>query len=132
MLGESMFINVSNHPSNKWSKEQYQAAKQYGDIVDFVFPQIDPTFTTKEVKDLVDDYFIKIEAIRKENNLSPSNITVMVSGEFTFSFYLVEILKANGYRPVCACTKRESEEVLQEDGSTLKLAKFTFIQFREY
>lgn len=132
MLRGYMFINVSNHPSNKWSKEQYQAAVKFGDIVDFAFPQIDPNLTTSAVKETVDNYFNDIEKLRKENNLSQNDIIVMVSGEFTFTFHLVEILKTNGYRPVCACTKRESEEVLQEDGSTLKLAKFTFVQFREY
>lgn len=127
-----MFINISNHPSKNWSKEQYQVATQNGDIVDFSFPQIDPNLTTNQVKELVDEYFVKIETIRKENNLLPDDITIMVSGEFTFTFHLVEILKKKGYIPVCACTKRESKEILQEDGSTLKIAKFTFIQFREY
>lgn len=33
-----MFINLTNHPSDKWSKEQLEAARKYGEVVELVFP----------------------------------------------------------------------------------------------
>ncbi len=36
-----MFINISNHPASKWEEEQITAARQYGDIYEISFPDID-------------------------------------------------------------------------------------------
>lgn len=126
-----MFINLSNHPSKYWNQSQYQAATQYGDIVDLMFPQIDPTASTHDVNEIVIEYFNKIEEIRKKNHLETNEVTIMVSGEFTFTYLIVGMLKENNYRPVCACTKRETIEN-NENGITIKVAKFAFVQFREY
>ena len=38
-----MFINLSNHPSTNWSEKQLADARQYGDIVEYPFPDIPAT-----------------------------------------------------------------------------------------
>ena len=35
-----MFVNLSNHSSDKWDEPQLSAAKLYGDIEDISFPII--------------------------------------------------------------------------------------------
>lgn len=127
-----MFINVSNHPSNNWSKKQYETAFQMGSVVDLAFPEVDPMMDSTQVFDLAQEYFAKIETLKTNNKLVTEDITVMVAGEFTFTFYLVKLLKQHNYKVVAACTKRETVEHQQEDGSVIKVAKFVFIQFREY
>ena len=35
-----MFLNFSNHPSDRWNKAQRQAAERYGEIRDVPFPDV--------------------------------------------------------------------------------------------
>ena len=42
MESRRIFINCSNHPSRYWSREQIEAAEQYGEVVDIRFPIVDP------------------------------------------------------------------------------------------
>lgn len=121
-----MFINVSNHPSEKWGADQSAAAQAYGPIVDLPFPDIDPRLDREAVLALAQEYYARVCA------LAPEGTTVMVSGEFTFTYHLVALLLAGGYHPVSACTRREAVETVQPDGSVVKTARFVFVQFREY
>ena len=120
-----MFINLSNHPSEQWSKEQITAAMKFGQIRDIPFPSIDPEWDNKAVLELAGDYFEKATA------MADPDLTVMVQGEFVFTFSLVRMLKEQGYKAVAACTKRVVVETRQEDVS-VKTTKFQFVQFREY
>jgi len=46
-----MFINVSNHPSSKWNKDQLEAARTLGgEVMDVQFPAVDPHWETWEVE----------------------------------------------------------------------------------
>lgn len=45
-----VFINCSNHPSERWSREQKQAAEGYGEIVDLPFPEVDPSWDAGQVR----------------------------------------------------------------------------------
>ena len=51
-----VFINLSNHPSNAWSKEQYEAASEYGEVVDIPFPQIEASSSEEDIENLVEEY----------------------------------------------------------------------------
>lgn len=42
-----VFINFSNHPSNIWSKKQLEETRQYGEIIDIHFPNIEPYLNKK-------------------------------------------------------------------------------------
>lgn len=132
-----MFINVSSHPSAHWGTDQYQAAAQNGQVVDLPFPVVEPTADRGAICALAQDYYDQIRALAQGDSVdgrgsSPQDITVMVSGEFTFTYHLVTLLLQGGYRVVSACSRRESVEAKEPDGSVVKVARFTFVQFREY
>ena len=117
-----MFINLTNHPSDKWSAEQRDAAKEYGEIVDIPFPDISPETGEDAIKDLAEQYVEKILSYTDNNA-----IAVHVMGEMTFVHALVTRLKENGIRCVASTTERMVKE---EDGK--KISEFKFVQFREY
>jgi|YelNatPaOPRAMG01_1025707.scaffolds.fasta_scaffold15862_4 hypothetical protein len=122
-----MLINLSNHPSSKWSEEQVKAAKNYySAIVDLGFPVIYPTADLNEIIKTAVKYFIDIKNILTENN--SENNAVHVMGEFTFTFNLLEMLKQNNISAVASTTSRE----VYEDQNGNKLSKFNFIRFRNY
>ena len=116
-----MFINLTNHPSSGWSEEQLNAAKQYGEIVDLSFPNIEPYFTSKEINDLAD---ITIDGI-KTLGAAP---VVHIMGEMTFTYAVVSRLKALGLPCVASTTERLVK--MMPDGK--KVSDFKFVQFREY
>ena len=55
-----IFVNHTNHPSERWSAEQITAAKVYGEIIDFPFPLIDPSASEEEIIELVQSNLEKI------------------------------------------------------------------------
>lgn len=116
-----MFINLTNHPSSGWSQEQLNATLQYGEIVDISFPIIEPFFTKAEVDELAD---ITVEGIRSVD-ASP---VVHIMGEMTFTYAVVERLKALGITCVASTTERLVK--MMPDGK--KVSEFKFVQFREY
>jgi hypothetical protein len=118
-----IFINFSNHPSKLWSKEQYTAASEYGDIIDIQFPLIPTGATPGEIAKLARQY---IKTVIKHN---PK--IVMCQGEFTFVFSVVTGLLSSGIPVVAACTERRVKEDIK-DGKIQKTSVFEFKQFREY
>jgi hypothetical protein len=116
-----MLLNLSNHPSAKWTGTQIgEAYLIYLNIEDLPFPQIPPTMNSTELDLLVEEYEAKI---RKAD---PAAIHIM--GELTFTFRLVTRLKEIGYRCIASTTER----VVTEDGNGTKTSTFTFVQFRDY
>lgn len=118
-----MFINLTNHPSSGWSKEQLEAALEYGEIVDLPFPDIDEQATETEIKKLADEY---VSAIKCKGNAN--NLTVHIMGEMTFTYAMVSRLKALGITCIASTTERLVK--MMPDGK--KISEFKFIQFREY
>lgn len=128
-----MFINLSNHPSGKWSSEQHAAAlalsrelnkEQYpdGEIKDIQFPNIPPDASTQDVYSLAEAYYQQIT-----NNIAP--LTPMhIMGEMTFTCTLIAMLQKGGFRCVAATSQRNTIE--NADGS--KTIVFNFVQFRDY
>lgn len=81
-----VFVNISNHESIKWSKEQMEASCVLGEpIVDIPFPSIPPDESVQEVAHLADTFSQKVV------ELNPS--AVHVAGEFTFTFASVKRLQ---------------------------------------
>lgn len=119
-----MMLNFSNHPYRIWSDAQKEAAAHYGEVVDMPFPQIDPSVSTRQLRQLVDEYSTRIEATNAE--------AVMAAGEFTFLFMLVDKLLHDGVNVVCSCSTRETVETQQPDGTNIKSSRFVFNSFRPY
>lgn len=120
-----MLINLSNHPSDKWSEKQLIAAKEmYGDITDYAFPAVNASDSTEQIYTLADETAAGIIA------MSPD--AVLCQGEFSLTYALVERFKAKGITVICACSERNTREVVTPDGKTEKTVTFDFVRFREY
>lgn len=119
-----MFINLSNHPSEKWSDKQLLEAHKYGDIMDFPFPQIDPYCTDEEINETVDRYYEEI--------IKYSDPVVMLQGEYLFTYRLICRLKAAGIKVLAGCSDRRTIEYIDDNGATARRSEFEFVQFKEY
>ena len=122
-----MFINISNHPSVKWGKMQLEAAMELtsdNQIKDIPFPAVPATATTTDIIKIADGLHHTVMANKPE--------AIMVAGEFTLAYTMIEICLRAGLKVVAACSERRTNEVLNEDGSTTKTAIFEFVQFREF
>lgn len=119
-----MFINFTNHPSHLWSKKQKIEANKYGAIKDIPFPLVDPNLSKEEIIRLAELYSTQIM------NYNPN--AVLVQGEMTLSFQVINILKNTDIKLLCACSKRMSIDKRDINGNTIKKSIFKFIQFREY
>ena len=102
-----------------WSEKQLAESMRYGDIVDLPFPVVDPKLSKNEVHELAEEYLARI------NELDPA--IVLVQGEMTLTFQLVQMLKDKGIKVVAACTERQTEDY--SDG---KITVFEFAGYREY
>ena len=132
-----MLLNLSNHPSLNWSKQQHEAAvTQYGDIEDIAFPHILPEATSEEVLDLAKAYAEQIASFlamtekslaMTEKSLARAS-AVHLMGEMTFVCALVQLLQQKGIVVVCSTTERVV--LAEKDGQ--KTAQFRFVQFRAY
>lgn len=118
------FINHTNHPSNRWSAEQIEAAERFGEILDLPFPAINPHASTEEVRRLVADNLQKIL------ELAPA--AVLCQGEFNYTFEMTARLKSFGVKVLAATSERVFTEEIQPDGSTRQISTFRFVRFREY
>ena len=120
---QRVFINISNHPSANWEDNQLLAARQYGPVVDFPFPQVSADATAGEITALAEQ-----TAQRILEEYPYTDITAHIMGEMTFTFALVTQMKVHGIRCVASCTDRVAENL----GNGDKLSHFHFTQFREY
>ena len=119
-----MLINLTNHPSDKWSEEQRQAAyKLFGSIVDVPFPEVDPNWDEQTVWNLAREIVDKLT-----DEYGTEGITVLVQGEFTLTYAIVSLLYEKGIPCVAATTERIVRE--REDGVIER--KFVFRRFRYY
>lgn len=121
---KKIFVNHTNHPSERWSAEQKTAAQVYGELVDVPFPAVDAEATPVEVAAQVEDNLKKILALKPA--------AVLCQGEFTYTFAMVERLKNLGVTAVAATSERVVVEEILSDGSARQISTFRFVQFREY
>lgn len=120
-----MLINLTNHPSARWSEKQKAAAEEeFGEIVDMPFPEIREEGCEWYVSDLADQYLRKIL-----NMPDASPFVVHLMGEQTFSYALLKRLRARGITCVASTTKRIVKE--EEPGRKTEVI-FQFERFRRY
>lgn len=119
-----MLINLSNHPSNKWSTNQMEAAiSLFGEVIDLPFPLVDPCGDESYIELLASEYVSKVIALTKGNPY-----VVHLMGEMTLSFAILKILTNMGVQ----CVASTSERVVKEVGEGRKEATFSFVKFRKY
>jgi hypothetical protein len=122
-----MLINLSNHPSAKWSPEQLAAANVYGKVVDLPFPVVNPDGAEDHIRALCDEYLRKIDDICRDEACPVSEITVHIMGEMTLTFSIIEALQRRGILCVASTTERIVSEV-----NGVRTSEFRFKQFRKY
>lgn len=118
------FINCSNHPSEFWGDEQLHFAKNIGKVIDLPFPKVPGAADEDQVDRIAE------QAVKRIVSLHPD--VVMCQGEYTVTFRIVTMLKALGVRVVSACSERDVQQTINEDGEIIKEVKFHFVQFRNY
>lgn len=118
-----IFINYSNHPSEKWCDSQKAEAGKYGEIIDLKFPVIEPDLSEDGIDKLAEAELEKILGFA-----SGKDAAVHIMGEQTLSFVLINKLKAHGIRCVASTTERMVKEL---DDNT-RVVEFSFVRFREY
>lgn len=119
-----MFINFTNHNSSNWGEEQINAAKEFGEILDIPFPNVNPYWDEENITAIAD------EAVTKILEEKPS--VVLCQGEMNLVFSVVQKLKENNITVVSATTERKTEEISEPDGSITKKSVFKFVKFRKY
>lgn len=134
---KTIFINISNHPTDTWSDAQKAAVKkQYGpdEIRDIQFPNVNPEWSTKDVSVLVRTYENSILKIKENCDDPDVKLIVHVMGEMVFTQQLICALSV--YRAItciASTTKREIVTKFDENGIEVgKESKFIFCRFREY
>lgn len=120
---KTVLINVSNHPSVKWTDAQKD---EFDEIVDIPFPNVDPNWDTfvdidERVLSFGQTIFNHVCKM-KDNN---SNVFVFIAGEQTFTTGLVTLLHFNRVNIIVPTTERIVEE---KDGK--KIVEFRFVKWR--
>lgn len=124
-IGEkSMFINLSNHFSDKWSKKQIEAARIYGEIINLPFPQVNPQSTSEDMDKLADNYYDRITYF--------NDPVVMLQGEFIFTFRVTVKLKEAGIKVLAGRSERKVIESVNGEGLVERKSVFEFVGFMEY
>jgi len=123
-------VNFSNHPSDKWSAAQKNAAVSaalqpfdiHVGIVDVPFPDVDPEANEEAV-----GLHVERSMERILSALAVPSEPVFVAGEFSVAFAVTAALRTRGTPVVTATTRRTVEEL--PDGKTVRT--FKFVQFRQ-
>lgn len=113
------FVNFSNHPSTAWTKQQFDAALQYGPVIDLPFPPVDPFMNEADLRHLAE---VKVGEI-----LALKPAAVMCQGEFGLSFSVTQKLLSAGVTVLYACSERN----VHVEGN-VKSVRFDFVQFRRF
>lgn len=124
-LERTNFINLSNHSSKNWSEEQLNSAKQYSEnIIDIPYPNIPPTATQEQIRDIMKDTLEKVVEANPK--------TVMCMGENITCHNFVKELEKLNIQTVATVTKPVTEIVKNDDGTERTVKTFNFEGFRDY
>ncbi len=133
-----MLVNFTNHPSSAWPAEEMTAAiAQYGQVQDYMFPNVEPRAGTEDVRSIAKTCVKEIMAILSQDNKEdPYGYAVLCQGEFTLAYAVSSTLMREQINRVpvkvlAATTERKVIEKI-EDGVIKKISEFRFVQFREY
>jgi len=122
-----MLINLTNHTSKNWSKEQLNAAIHLFDsVIDLPFPNVNSMASEEEVMQLVQEYLHMVFTREEEH------IAVHVMGEMTFVFSFVKEAMKHDILCVASTSERIVNEWKDDNGDVRKDVIFKFCQFRQY
>lgn len=128
-----IFINLSNHPTDKWSETQKAAVinkYQPKQIIDIAFPPIDPEWNLDKVRTLAHSY--KNEIINHFHDRN-DHIILHVMGEMSFTYILINMMLDYTVTCICSTTKRVVTTKYDDNGVEIgKETKFEFCKFRDY
>lgn len=123
-----MLINISNHPSDKWTGNQKEEAlKKYKTVFDIPFPEVNPDEDENYIKELAMNCFDSCKNTLKKETGGKEN-AVHVMGEFTLTFSLVNLLLNHGIKCIASTTGR----IIKELANNKSEVSFEFVRFREY
>lgn len=120
---KKLFVNLSNHPYEKWGEQQKQKASDYGRVIDIPFPMISPAMPAHEVVALATKYAYDILSLA-----NGAEVSVHVMGEMCFTFSFVSIMSTRGVR----CYASTTERIVTEKENGIKETLFQFVSFRQY
>lgn len=124
-----IFINYSNHPSSKWSKQQLDAAKAISDsIVDVQFPAIDPNMSEGDIAEFAKEQLSYI--LHNLTEEGKDEVIFHIAGELTYVAYFVSY--CNKYANNITCLTSTSKRNVLENTDGTKTIKFDFVKFRKY
>ena len=109
---KNVFIDLSNHPSQKWCQDQRNAVDRLvpdAQIMDFSFPSVDSSLNEAQIINLSEQMVTEIVALKPA--------AVMCQGEFGLTFRLVTMLKRMGIKTVYGCSERKATERQTENGT---------------
>ena len=128
----NILINLSNHPSSKWSDSQRAG---WDEIIDLAFPNVPAEYSEAQVIDLVTEYSGKLGELANEVEKKNSPLNLCLMGEFSFCYLLKEVLEDNLEGDVwhfyIPTTERKVVEKTNEDGSVSKISEFNFVRWRK-
>ena len=120
---EKVLINLSNHPSSKWSDLQIKAAGLYGQtIIDIEFPKIKINSNRGKI---IKSIIAEIEDVIEKHKVLA---TVHIMGEMVLTYQLVNELKKRGIM----CISSFSERISKEIGENKKTSEFNFEYFIDF
>ena len=126
---ESVFLNLSNHPSATWSSAQRDAAGALAPesaLLDYPFPHVDPSHALDAVSALSESTWAALTSTLNAAGQRP--VAAMVAGEPVLCLGLVQRLQSSGVPCYCATTRRETE--VSDEG--VKTSQFHFVRFRRW
>ena len=126
-----MFINLSNHPSAGWPARELESAAVCGDITNIPFPAIKAESSEEEVLRLAVEYLKKIP--NPANDIPANNSdAVMVTGEYSFVYAIVDALLDKGCRVVCPESEVKVTNTPGPNGAMERKLVFDFRRFVDY
>lgn len=115
----NLFINFTNHSSDKWGLKQRKEAEKYGEIIDIPFPAISALAKEKDIQNLAEKYVDLISRFEPR--------AVLCQGEFCLAYQIISGLRKRGIIVLAACSERYAKE-----SGNKKEVSFVFEQFRRY
>lgn len=116
---KKVFVNFTNHPSERWTEKQKKEALKYGEIIDIAFPEVEAAGDK--------DYVIQLAEKSAAQIVQLHPAAVLCQGEFCLTYHVILKLKEKGIKVLTACSKR----IVKENGNKKEVI-FEFEQFREY